>query len=157
MGLAGLSEARSFAYDLMFGLAALFGASVGLSTFATKSSPARWLIFGFVIVLALMATDAYVVSRAGGPPGSRPTLSPWVPIAIALLAMTGAGLLVKRATRNPTLGVSTALLVMAVILAVFAQIATVAYVAAALLAIMALVGFGIAGLDSAVGRKRQDT
>jgi hypothetical protein len=63
--------------------------------------------------------------------------------------MPGAGLLVWRLTRNPTVGVSTALVVMAVILAVFAQIATVAYVPPALLAIVAVVGFGSAGLHSA--------
>jgi hypothetical protein len=156
MGLAGLFS-PSFAYDLMLVLAALFGASAGLSIFATKDSRARWLLFGFVIVLAVIATYVYVVSRGGGPPGSKPTLTPWVPIAMALLAMTGAGLLVKRATRNSTVGVSTAFVVMAIILAVFAQIATVAYIPAALLAIIALIGFGSAGLDSARGRKRQDT
>jgi hypothetical protein len=156
MGLAGLSSPL-FAYDLMFGLAALFGASAGLNNFAMKSSSARWSLFAFVVVLAFLATYVYVVSRAGGPPGSKPTLTPWVPIAIALLAMTGAGLLVRRVTRNPTVGLSAALVVMAAILAVFAQIATVAYVPAALLAIMALVGFGSAGLHSARRRKALDT
>jgi hypothetical protein len=156
MGLAGISS-PSFAFDLMFGLAILFGAAAGLSMIATKNSPARTLLFAFVIVLAVMATYIYVVSRGGGPPGSKPTMTPWMPIAIALLAMTGAGLLVRRVTRNPTVGVSTALVVMAVILAAFAQIATVAYVPAALLAIMALVGFGSAGLHSARGRRRLDT
>ena len=156
MGLAGLSS-PSFAYDLMLGLAALFGISAGLSIFATKNSRARGLLFGLVIVLAVVATYVYVVSRAGGPLGSKPTLTPWMPIALALLAMTGAGLLVRRVTRNPTLGAATAFAVMAGILAVFAQIATVAYVPAAVLAIIALIGFGSAGLDSARGRKRQDT
>jgi hypothetical protein len=156
MGLAGLSSS-SFAYDLMFGLAALFGASAGLNIFAMKSSCARWSLFAFVVVLACLATYVYVVSRAGGPPGSKPTLTPWIPIAIALLAMTGAGLLVRRVTRNGTVGVSAALVVMAAILAVFAQIATVAYVPAALLAIMALVGFGSAGLHSPRRRKTLDT
>lgn len=155
MGLAGLSS-PSFAYDLMFGLAILFGAAAGLSRIATKDSRARALLLTFAIVLAVIATYAYVVYRGGGPPGSKPTLTPWMPIAIALLAMTGAGLLARRVTRSPTVGVSTALVVMAVILAVFAQIATVAYVPAALLAIMALVGFGSAGLHSARGRKRLD-
>lgn len=155
MGVAGLSS-PSFAFDLMFGLAILFGASAGLSVVATKTPRARALLLAFVIVLAVMATYSYVVSRGGDPPGSRPTLTPWVPIAIALLAMTGAGLLVRRVTRNPTVGASTAFVVMAVILAVFAQIATVAYVPAALLAIMALVGFGSVGLHSALERKRLD-
>lgn len=145
MGVAGLSS-PSFAYDLVLGLAALFGVSAALSIFATKSSSARWLVVGLVIMVAAIATDAYVASRAGGPPGSKPTLTPWWPIAMAVLAMTGAGLMVKRATRNPAVGVSTALVVMALILALFAQIATVAYIPAALLAILALVGFGIAGL-----------
>lgn len=156
MGVAGISS-QSFAYDLMLGLAALFGASAGLGTLATKNPRARVLLFGFVIVVAVMATYVYVVSQADGPAGSKPTLTPWMPMAIALLATAGAGLMIRRVTRNPTLGVSMALVVMAVILAVFAQIATVAYVPAALLAIMSLVGFGIAGLDSARGRKRQDT
>jgi hypothetical protein len=80
-----------------------------------------------------------------------------MPIAVALLAATCAGLLVKQATRNATIGVSTAFAVMAVILTVFAQIATVAYVPAGLLAIMSLLGFGAAGLDRARGRKRQGT
>lgn len=155
MGLAGLSS-PSLAFDLMFGLAILFGAAAGLSMIATKNSRPRTLLFAFVIVLAVMATYVYVVSRGGGPPGSKPTLTPWVPIAIALLAMTGAGLLVRRVTRNPTVGVSTALAVMAVILAVFAQIATVAYVPAGLLATMALMGFGIAGLDGARGRMKRE-
>lgn len=154
MGLAGLSSA-SFAYDLMFGLAALFGAAAGLSIVTTKNSRARGSLVVLVVVLAVIATYVYVVSRAGGPPGSKPTLTPWVPIAIALLAMTCAGLLVRRVTRNATVGVSSALAVMAVILAVFAQIATVAYVPAALLAIMSLIGFGIAG--DARGRRRLDT
>jgi len=154
MGLAGLSS-QSFASDLMFGLAAVFSAAAALSILAARNPRARGLLFASVIVLAVIATYVYVVSRGGGPPGSKPTLTPWVPIAIALLGMTGAGLLVRRATRSPVVGVSTALVVMAVILAVFAQIATVAYVPAALLAIMALIGFGIAG--DARGRKRQDT
>ena len=49
---------------------------------------------------------------------------------LAALRMLGFGTArsVRRVTRNPTVGVSTALAVMAVILAVFAQIATVAYV-----------------------------
>src|SRR5687768_12244320 len=156
MGLAGLSS-TSFAYDLMFGLAILFGAAAGLSLIATTNSRARALLFTFAIVLAVMATDIYVASRGGGAPGSKPTLTPWVPIAIALLAMSGAGLLARRVTRNPTVGVSTALVVMAVILGVFAQIATVAYVPAALLAILALVGLGSAGVRSVRGRKRLDT
>jgi hypothetical protein len=156
MGLAGLSS-TSFAYDLMFGLAILFGAAAGLSLIATKNSRARALLFTLVIVLAVIATYMYVVSRGGGAPGSKPTLTPWMPIAIALLAMTGAGLLARRVTRNPTVGVSTALVVMAVILAVFAQIATVAYIPAALLALMALVGFGSAGLHGARGRNRRNS
>jgi hypothetical protein len=143
LGLAGFSS-PSFAYDLMLGLAALFGASAGLNILAVKSSSVGWSLFALVIVLAFLATYVYVVSRAGGPPGSKPTLTPWMPIALALLAMIGAGLLVRRVTRNPTLGVSTALAVMAGILAVFAQIATVAYVPAALLAVMSLIGFGSA-------------
>jgi hypothetical protein len=154
-GLAGLFS--SFAYDLMLGLAALFGASAVLSMIATTSSRARWVVVGSVIVVAAIATDAYIVSRAGGPPGSKPTLTPWWPIAMALLATTGAGLLVQRATRDLTVGVSAGLLVMAVILALLAQIATVAYVPAALLLVMAFVGFGIAGLDRARGSRSQDT
>src|SRR5688500_18996708 len=92
-GLAGLFS--SFAYDLMFGLAALFAASAALSIIATRSSRARWLVVGSVIVVAAIATDAYIVSRAGGPPGSKPTLTPWWPIAMALLATIGAALLVS--------------------------------------------------------------
>ena len=147
MGLAGLSS-PSFAYDLMLGLAALFAASAGLNIFATRDPRARVTLFGSVIVLALTATYLYVVSRAGGPPGSKPTLTPWMPIVIALLVMTDAGLLVRAVTRNPTLGISASLVVMAVLLAVFAQIATVAYVPAALLAITALIGFGLAVVRS---------
>jgi hypothetical protein len=98
-------------------------------------------------VLAAIATDVYVASQAGGPPGPKPTLTPWWPVATALLAMTGAGLLVRRVTRNPTVGVSAGLVVMALILVLFAQIATVAYFPAALLFVMALVGLGAAGLE----------
>jgi hypothetical protein len=156
MGLAGLSS-PSFASDLMFSLAALFGASALLGILAPKHSRGRGLLFGSVFLTALMVTYVYVVFRAGVPPGSKPTLTPWIPIAIALLAMTFAGLLAARITRNHTTGVSTAVGVMAVILAIFAQIATVAYVPAVLLAIMALIGFGIAAFDSARGRQHQDT
>jgi hypothetical protein len=147
MGLAGLSS-PSFASDLMFFLAGLFGVSAVLGVLAPKHSRGRGLLFGSVFLTALMVTYVYVVSRAGGPPGSKPTLTPWMPIAIALLAMTGAGLVARRVTRNPTTGVSAALGVMAVILAIFGQIATVAYVPAALLAITALIGFGIAAFGS---------
>lgn len=145
-GVAGLLS-PSFAYDLMLGLAALFGAAGALSIIATKSSRARWMVVGFVIVVAAIATDAYITSRAGGPPGSKPTLTPWWPIAMAVLATIGASLLVKRATRDLTVGVSAGLVVMAVMLALLAQIATIAYVPAALLLAMAFVGFGIAGLE----------
>ena len=144
-GLAGLFS--SFASDLTLGLAALFVASAMLSIIATTSSRARWVVVGSVIVVAAIATDAYIGSRVGALPGSKPTLTPWWPIAMALLATIGAALLVKRATRDLTVGVSTGLVVMAVILALLAQIATVAYVPAALLLVMGFVGFGIAGLE----------
>jgi hypothetical protein len=105
MGLAGLSS-PSFASDLMFSLAALFGASALLGILAPKHSRGRGLLFGSVFLTALMVTYVYVVFRAGVPPGSKPTLTPWIPIAIALLAMTFAGLLAARITRNHTTGVS---------------------------------------------------
>jgi hypothetical protein len=152
MAAAGLFT-RSFAFDLVLGLAALFGASAALGIFGTKNSRARALLFALAIIVAVIATYAYVASRVDGPPGSKPTLTPWMPIAIALLAMTGAGLLVQRVTRNPTVGVSMALAVMAAMLVVFAQIATVAYVPAALLAIIAFIGLAIAVFDIARGGK----
>jgi hypothetical protein len=156
MGVAGLFT-RSFAFDLMLGLSAVFGTSAVLSMFGTKSSRARGFLFAVAIVVAFIATSVYVASRVDGPPGSKPTLTPWMPIAIALLVMTGTGLLFRRLTRSPTVGVSVALAIMAAMLAVFAQIATVAYVAAALLAIMAVIGLGIAGFDRARGRKNEIT
>lgn len=126
-----MAGSPSFASDLMLGLAALFGAGAALSTVATRSSRARWLVVGLVVVVAATATDAYVVSRVGGPLGSKPTLTPWWPVATALLAMTGTGFLVKRVTRDLTVGVSASLVFMALILVLFAQIATVAYIPAA--------------------------
>lgn len=152
MGVAGLSS-PAFASDLLLALAGLFGAAAALSVFATRSSGPRWLVVGLVTVVAAIATDAYVASRAGGPPGSKPTLTPWWPIATALLATTGAGMLVKRVTRDPTVGASTGLVVMGLVLVVFAQIATVAYVPAALLFLMAVIGLGAAGLERARHRE----
>lgn len=80
-------------------------------------------------------------------------MTPWAPIAIALLATIGSALLVGRLTGNSTLGVCTALLVMALALFALAQIATVAYVPAGLLMVLALGGFVAAWLGRGQGEK----
>lgn len=151
MGIAGFAS-HSFAYVLALGLAVLFGAAGALNILATRNARARGAVFALVIVLAVIATYVFVVSRGGGPPGTKPTLTPWAPIAIALLATAGAGALIGRATRDPAVGVSAGLLVMAVVLALLAQIATVAYVPAALLGLIGLVGLAAAGIGRARGR-----
>ena len=152
MGLAGFAS-HSFAYVLALGLAALFGAAGALNILAMGSGRARGAVFALVIVLAVIATYVFVVSGGGGPPGTKPTLTPWAPIAIALLVTAGAGATVGRTTRDPGVGVSTGLIVMAVMLALIAQIATVAYVPAAVLAIAGLVGLAAAS----VGRVRRQS
>lgn len=73
-------------------------------------------------------------------------MTPWAPIAIALLAAIGVGWIVSRFSRNAALGVSAGLLVVALALFAFAQIATVAYGPAGLLMIIALGGFVAAWL-----------
>jgi len=64
-------------------------------------------------------------------------MTPWAPIAIALAATIGTGLLVARWTGSAAFGISAASLVMALALFGLAQIATVAYVPAGILTIVA--------------------
>jgi hypothetical protein len=68
-------------------------------------------------------------------------MTPWAPIALALLLTFGAALLVWRRTRNGTAAVSTGLLMLALASFAFGTIATVAFFWGGALLIAALAGF----------------
>jgi len=71
MGVAGFFL-HSFAYPLALGLAAFFGVSGAASSLA-RSPHQRGVVFGSVLVLALVGTYVFVVSGGGGPPSPTPS------------------------------------------------------------------------------------
>ena len=79
-------------------------------------------------------------------------MTPWVPIAIALLLTVGPSLVVWRFTGRVTLAVSTGLLILALASFALGTIATVAFVWGGLLLLGALIGLGVAWSD----RKRSN-
>jgi hypothetical protein len=68
--------------------------------------------------------------------------TPWAPIAFVVSVTVGAALLVGRRTGSTSLGLSTALLVLALASFAFGTIATVAYFWGGALLLAAVVGFG---------------
>ena len=71
MGVAGFAL-RSFAYPLVFLLAALFGVVGAASLFARSAGQLR-LLFWVVVAVAFVASYLYIVSGGGGPPPPSPT------------------------------------------------------------------------------------
>jgi hypothetical protein len=80
--------------------------------------------------------------------------TPWLPIAVVALAALGPALLIWRRTGNRALGVSTAVLVLALASFALGTIATVAFVWGGILLFIALVGFGSAVATSRARRTR---
>lgn len=71
-------------------------------------------------------------------------MTPWVPIAVAILLTVGPSLIVWRLTHSGALAVSTGLLMLALASFALGTIATVAFVWGGLLLVGALIGFGLA-------------
>jgi hypothetical protein len=73
-------------------------------------------------------------------------VTPWAPIALALLLTFGPALLVWRRTRNGIAAVSTGLLMLALASFAFGTIATVAFFWGGALLLAAVAGFAAVGL-----------
>lgn len=67
-------------------------------------------------------------------------MTPWLPIGIALAAMLLVGYTVARLTRDTTIGVSSAVLVLGVALLLLGTIATAMFVPGGILVLVGIVG-----------------